>query len=166
MVWQPLRWRACGPPASRRQYHDANTRMLVTQSAAADRSRHQWRDRVPGKGADKQVKRPQHGRRDHHQEDITDPLVEVKGAPRAGGDERDQNHRHHRQQKPGGAKGQRFGQRQMQAADGQKGNGCRPARLRWGHLVWREVGSCGSSLFLEPADVILSRWVADIIHAP
>ena len=29
----------CGPPASSRQYHSAKTRMFVTQSATADRSK-------------------------------------------------------------------------------------------------------------------------------
>ena len=31
LVWLPRRWRACGPPASRRQYQEAKTRMLVIQ---------------------------------------------------------------------------------------------------------------------------------------
>ena len=120
-------------------------------------------------GPDQQGKRPQHGGCDHAQQDITEFLVEIKRAPHAGNQDRHQEHGNHRQQQPGGAKGQRFGQSQMQPAHGQNGNHCRPDGLGPGRLLHLRFGMGLRHLRVEPAYSFTphrSGVLADIILAP
>ncbi len=106
---------------------------------------------MPGQGPNQQGKRPKHGGCDHAQQDITEFLVEIKRAPHPGNQDRHQEHGNHCQQQPGRAKGQRFGQSQMQPAHGQNGNHRRPDGLRRSRWLYLRFGMGLSHLGVEPA---------------